>query len=491
MSAHASYIFTAYSHIRSLPLEKLLLIGNSSQEGIPIPSFDEDLLINICEEAKDIFEKEDNIIYVEGDVVVVGDIHGSFHDLLRILKYVDGTESKVIFLGDYVDRGSFSLECITLLFTLKLLRPEKYFLLRGNHEFEDMCSCYGFKKEILNYHNPYIIEQNNHTTTTDKYESPNKLRKFQEEKQTKKSHLQKEELCINYYKDHVNINCYKYTEKLFQTIMETFSYLPFCSIVNKTSLCFHGGLTPLLEKVENINRSIQRPITDFDQSPLLTDILWGDPSPDLEQSYTDNHRGRGKLFNGPVLVNFLKNNNLKRLIRGHECVNGVKKLFNEKCITVFSASSYSCDMGNSSGILKIFKNDDRIKSVIFQPLSRLKKFDSNYYKVQSFCQTQSSHSIKEYKSGFLQLGNFSPDPNHHLSIHFLNDDENDRKLEHKHRYYPHKVHSLRSGHRKNVSSSNFCLISKPQILAPKISQNRSQILFSTATESLFDENINE
>lgn len=90
--------------------------------------------------------------------------------------------------------------------------------------------------------------------------------------------------------------------------------------------------------------------------------------------YEENQRGRGKLFSGPVVVNFLTNNNLKRLIRGHECDNnGVEELFNQKCITVFSASSYSCDIGNFSGYLKIFKEGDRIEPVIFDPLPRLKK----------------------------------------------------------------------------------------------------------------------
>ena len=78
---------------------------------------------------------------------------------MRILNIVEKDQSKVLFLGDYVDRGNFSLECITLLFSLKVLKPTKYYLLRGNYEFEIMASNYGFKKEILNYHNPKKTDQ--------------------------------------------------------------------------------------------------------------------------------------------------------------------------------------------------------------------------------------------------------------------------------------------------------------------------------------------
>lgn len=124
--------------------------------GNPIPSFDEQLLIKLCEDASKIFQKEDNIIELNGDLIIVGDIHGSFHDLLRNLNFSqkDSVSQRYFFLGDYVDKGSFSLECITLLFTLKILEPNRYFLLRGNHEFDSFANLYGFKKEILNCHNP-------------------------------------------------------------------------------------------------------------------------------------------------------------------------------------------------------------------------------------------------------------------------------------------------------------------------------------------------
>ena len=74
------------------------------------------------------FPKKKNILSIDGDTIVVGDIHGSFHDLLRILHFSNSKNSNVLFLGDYVDRGEFSLECITILFALKVINLNSYFL---------------------------------------------------------------------------------------------------------------------------------------------------------------------------------------------------------------------------------------------------------------------------------------------------------------------------------------------------------------------------
>ena len=98
MKKSASYILSAYSFISTLSLQELLLVGNKYENGNPIPSFDEELLIDLCSEAQQILAKEKNLINLEGDFIVVGDIHGSFHDLLRILYFVEIAKSKVLFV---------------------------------------------------------------------------------------------------------------------------------------------------------------------------------------------------------------------------------------------------------------------------------------------------------------------------------------------------------------------------------------------------------
>lgn len=467
---HASYIFSAYSFVKTLSKEKLLQVGDQSFEENPIPSFDEDLLIHLCQDVQKIFEKEDNIVNIEGDVIVVGDIHGSFHDLLRIINYIEITNMKALFLGDYVDRGSFSLECITLLFTLKVLKPNQYYLLRGNHEFDSLCSFYGFKKEILNYHNPQKPDEMTKKPSKHKFKEEKHIDfEYDDEFEEEEDQVQLQETrCDDYYANHVNINCYKYTDKLYQSFLRAFSYMPISSIINKSSLCLHGGLTPLLTKIDDIRNNIKRPISNFEENILLSDIMWSDPSENLPSFYCENQRGRGKLFNGTVVVNFLKNNNLKRLIRGHECVqNGVVDLFNEKCFTVFSASSYSKDCGNLSGILKVLRKSDKIESIIFPPVHRLKKYDANYYKVMAFDQSLNHKSmfsicnkkITEYKSGFFSsishISNTRSDLNIRSYISesdqdLLVDDEVKSSLRKNKNVLFRKMPVLKSGPRKRI-----------------------------------------
>ncbi|KAK8865169.1 hypothetical protein M9Y10_010704 [Tritrichomonas musculus] len=359
MSTIASYILASYSFIGSYPLDKILDVGNECKEGDPIPSFDEETLIELCNQAKSIFEKEQNTLYIEGEFFIVGDIHGNLHDLLRILNYLKDKKSKVVFLGDYVDRGNFSLECITLLFTIKLLYPDEFFLIRGNHEFDSICSLYGFKDEILNnYQFNHKNKNSNHNNI-----DPNKLP----------------------FPTIPITNCHMYTEKLYDAFIQAFSYLPISAILNKTTLCIHGGICPDFNFVKEIQSKIKRPINSFDESKLLKNLLWSDPSHNTDNMFTENQRGCGYQFNYEALNFFLQKNSLKRLVRGHQYVSkGYQEFFPKKCITVFSASSYHYDMSNYSGILRLDQKNDRVEYINFFPIQKISREDVYYYKVNGF-----------------------------------------------------------------------------------------------------------
>lgn len=106
----------------------------------------------LCEMVKELLMEESNIQPVQTPVTVCGDIHGQFHDLLELFRTAGGFPDDInyIFLGDYVDRGYYSLETFTLLMCLKVKYPAKITLVRGNHESRQITQVYGFYEECLN-----------------------------------------------------------------------------------------------------------------------------------------------------------------------------------------------------------------------------------------------------------------------------------------------------------------------------------------------------
>ena len=93
-------------------------------------------------------ETEPNLLHLSCPLVVVGDIHGQFYDLLQLFeKFGFPPKTNYLFLGDYVDRGKFCIEVMTLLMALKINHPTSVNFLRGNHEGRVMTTSYNFKIE--------------------------------------------------------------------------------------------------------------------------------------------------------------------------------------------------------------------------------------------------------------------------------------------------------------------------------------------------------
>lgn len=94
----------------------------------------------IIQSAKEIFEKNKSMVDIqrgdEEEITVCGDIHGQYYDLLNIFE-INGIPSKAnpyVFNGDFIDRGSFSVEVIVCMLSWKVCYPNHFFMSRGNHE---------------------------------------------------------------------------------------------------------------------------------------------------------------------------------------------------------------------------------------------------------------------------------------------------------------------------------------------------------------------
>jgi serine/threonine-protein phosphatase 2B catalytic subunit len=187
----------------------------------------------------------------------------------------DPSDTPYLFLGDYVDRGSFSCEVCFLLFCMKINYPKSVYLIRGNHESRAMTNIHNFKVE-----------------------------------------------CVK-----------KYSDSIYNKIMDCFDCLPLaavlhCKLIGKF-FCVHGGLSPqihTLDEIRKLNRYVEVP----SEGPIC-DLLWSDPVLEDDEmtdrdiaefreiDYVDNvERGIGFFFGYKAITQFLLKNDLVSVVRAHE-----------------------------------------------------------------------------------------------------------------------------------------------------------------------------
>ena len=245
--------------------------------------------------SKKIFLDQPIFLELEAPLTVCGDIHGQYPDLLRLFeigKYPP--ESNYIFMGDYVDRGKQSIECICLLLAYKIKYDENFFLLRGNHECGSINRIYGFFDECKR----------------------------------------------------------RYNVKLWKSFVDLFNSLPIAASIDDKILLVHGGLSPELKKIDQLQK-IVRP-TDIPEDGLLCDILWSDPDPKVKDDWGPNDRGVSVTFGQKILSKFLDNNSLDLLCRAHQVVEEGYEFFGDRqLVTVFSAPNYCGEFDNSGAIMEV------------------------------------------------------------------------------------------------------------------------------------------
>jgi serine/threonine-protein phosphatase 2B catalytic subunit len=325
-----------------------------------------------------------------------------------------------VFLGDYVDRGSFSCECLFLLLALKINHPRSFFLLRGNHESRQMTQVFTYIKECR----------------------------------------------------------VKYSLDLWYESMSLFDCLPICALIDERFLCMHGGISPYLKSLNDIAR-----LNRFQELPSegpLCDLMWSDPNRQFNAQQTpewifNKTRNCSFFFNYKACEDFLIENRLLAIIRAHEVVpNGL--LFYENgslsqfpvLISLFSAPNY-CDVYNNTAALIVYDNQRNFRPVYFR--NRPHPFVlPNHENAFEFGHRLMKTYVQEMILALIQGYTKSDD---------RSDDEMTQNLRAKEQMLTEHTHKC---HRMNKMNIQLCNLAPPEQLQEKALNN--EIVFDQATSLL-------
>lgn len=278
-------------------------------------------LYTLFELVYDVFSIEANIVYVPSPVTVCGDIHGQFYDLLKLFSVGgDPSTRNYLFLGDYVDRGDFSLECVILLSCYKVLYPETFYMLRGNHESRHLTDHFTFKSEVLaKYHD----------------------------------------------------------EEMYEIIMDVFDALPLVAIMDNQFFCTHAGISPDIETLDDIIK-----IDRFDEIPnsgIFCDLVWSDPTEDFNTAkkvtfLPNKTRGVSYSYGYSGVKEFLQKTGLLAIIRAHECQKNGYRMYKKGkesqfpvVISIFSAPNYASHYNNKAAVIMFEGTNMTIKQYSDSP----------------------------------------------------------------------------------------------------------------------------
>lgn len=266
----------------------------------------------ICKEVRKLLAAGPRVVKVNSPCYVIGDLHGNLRDLLAYEQCLWRTgiyfsTASITFLGDYVDRGDYSVECTLYLLCMKLIAPDHVFLLRGNHETRALQTEFTFLNEVK----------------------------------------------CKFGKD---------ADAVFEMFNQVFDVMPLVAIIDESIYLAHGGIPSCVTKMDQI-ASLPCPLVDPDDVPIANEILWNDPITDRQYTdllatfkdmakemknskmpcgfFANTKRNTAFYFSDSAMTTFLTDNKLSHLIRAHECIPpGYQFHAGGCCITVFSCSHY-------------------------------------------------------------------------------------------------------------------------------------------------------
>ncbi|KAH6676392.1 Metallo-dependent phosphatase-like protein [Halenospora varia] len=344
----------------------------------PIP---EAQVRELCHKARELLIEEGNVVTVTAPVTICGDIHGQFHDLMELFRVGgDVPDTNYLFMGDFVDRGFYSLESFLLLLCLKVRYPDRMTLIRGNHESRQITTVYGFYDECLRKYGSanvwrYCCEVFDYLALGAIVLGASTSLEPSRQKGPPTSRTSTQE-----YNDlDTEIEVLSHDGAVIQTfprgkakgVMQTSPSGKSSSPAAKSGppgtgasgwsrgttgsssgavLCVHGGLSPLIDTVDKI-RLLDRK-QEVPHEGAMCDLLWSDP--DEIDGWGLSPRGAGFLFGADIVKLFNHRNDLSMIARAHQLVmEGFKEMFDNNIVTVWSAPNYCYRCGNVAAILEL------------------------------------------------------------------------------------------------------------------------------------------
>ncbi|KAI1465865.1 Metallo-dependent phosphatase [Daldinia caldariorum] len=337
----------------------------------PIP---EAQVRELCHKARELLIEEGNVVTVTAPVTICGDIHGQFHDLMELFRVGgDPPDTNYLFMGDFVDRGFYSLESFLLLLCLKVRYPDRMTLIRGNHESRQITTVYGFYDECLRKYGSanvwryccdvfdYLALGAIVLNASNTLSPPNEMTPSEE-----------------YTEQDIEIEVCNADGDVMSRFMRRdgdesidrerkspngtqpktgppgsgASGSSGGTIGNPTGavLCVHGGLSPLIDTVDKI-RLLDRK-QEVPHEGAMCDLLWSDP--DEIDGWGLSPRGAGFLFGADIVKVFNHKNDLSLIARAHQLVmEGFKEMFDASIVTVWSAPNYCYRCGNVAAVLEL------------------------------------------------------------------------------------------------------------------------------------------
>ena len=279
----------------------------------------ESTLVELFTKLMEVLLAENTVLELQSPITICGDIHGQLYDVFQLFETAcsDGAtipDQKFLFMGDYVDRGRYSVATFAYLAALKLKYPGHFFLLRGNHECRLVNQMYGFYVEIQHMYG--------HTG-------------------------------------------------LWTMCNEVFDMLPMAALIDNRVFSVHGGISrdiPLIEKISLFNRWKELP-----DHGGLCDLCWSDP--DRVDRWQKNTRGAGWLFGTEQIKAFCHANKIDFITRSHQLMKKGYEWFgdDQQFVTVWSAPNYMYRSGNLAAVMKYDSATDKRDMLVFEAMAESKR----------------------------------------------------------------------------------------------------------------------